>query len=197
MWKKWQKIILTFLNQITSEMNPNSQKIAQFQRTEPVNIKQRDCELFAHDRVIKTKAPQIVTLRNMLINDEMLVYSCMGFAPNSFLYRDHYKPGCWNALKFLIKQNLKSAASIPQGIWITDAWSNGYFHWFGDVLQKLFLIRKEVDLKNYKLILPANFRSLDFAIRSLDLLDMPIHFIEKSEQVKCAELLTSGIGELF
>jgi len=49
--------------------------------------------------------------------------------------------------------------------WITDIWSNGYFHWMTDAIPRLLTIQDK--LKNSTLLLPGNYRSLKFIIPSL------------------------------
>lgn len=171
-------------------MEHNNKYIVRYHRSEPVNYQEKDTNLFAHDLEFKTNDPTYCVLKNRFINDEMLVFSRFGFEPNSFLYREHYKPATWNTIKFLLINTTKRHKTIHKAIWVTDAWSSGYFHWFGDVLQKLFLLKKEIELGNYTLILPSSFKAVDFVNSTLDLLNVKVHFIERQEVIYCKELVT-------
>ncbi len=55
---------------------------------------------------------------------------------------------------------------IAEGVWAIDPWSNGYFHWFIDVLQWYYSIfDTSIEIP---LILPHAYKHLPFITSSLD-----------------------------
>lgn len=72
-----------------------------------------------------------------------------------------------------------------RALWCTDEWSHGYFHWFIDMLQRYLSVKKE----GLTLLLPARYSNLPYVVASLNILNIPYHFIRKNESVKVSELI--------
>ena len=70
-------------------------------------------------------------------------------------------------------------------MWLIDNWSHGYFHWFGDVIQKYYALKEEKS----KLILPFSYSKIDFIISSSKFLNIDIEFVHKDEILKCKKLI--------
>lgn len=86
---------------------------------------------------------------------------------------------------FSRKFNLRSGNYLL----VTDHWSSGHFHWFCDILPKLWLIRN--DLHHYTLLLQDTEYLRKIGIRSLELLGFrfrDIHFLKPNEFYKIGSM---------
>jgi capsular polysaccharide biosynthesis protein len=84
---------------------------------------------------------------------------------------------------------VRNRTKITNGLLLTDCWSHGFFHWFGDVLQKLEALEAaKVDISSYTFIMPKVCASR-FAIESLKNYDIKYKIIEEYEIVFADNLL--------
>ena len=76
------------------------------------------------------------------------------------------KTSIFRNLKILLSPVYKKVKKVDNSFFIIDAWSTGYFHWFGDVIHKYFMLKES----NYegKLLLPEKFKEINFAVESLE-----------------------------
>jgi capsular polysaccharide biosynthesis protein len=170
-----------FLNDYKSNLN----------RKLPNNFDCKDEHLFKDEGKRQIQNGTIYILKNKTVNQDFLVFSIYGFESDSFLYRSSFKPNWYSSVKFLVKNLFFQPKSIiPKGIWITDAWSSGYFHWFGDVLQKIFILKSNNILTDeYVLLLPEDFIKYDYIQDSIIHLNLKVKYIKKNELVLCLELV--------
>jgi capsular polysaccharide biosynthesis protein len=152
----------------------------------PVNFNSVDLKLFSHELEKAIPATTLLELHNVKISAKGILFKGNHILPESFAFPSNIRQ--WKLrsfLKFFATNNfLRRARTIEQEVlWVTDDWSNGYFHWLTDVLSRLFVMRDRLDEK--VLLLPWNFQSLDFVQASLKLFDVKVEFIGKNEVVKC------------
>lgn len=164
-------------------------------RNLPINFNLKDEDLFKHEFNRKINFGSIEILKNKTVNQDFLVFSIYGFESDSFLYRSSFKPNWYSSIKFLAKNLIfKPKSKISKGIWITDAWSIGYFHWFGDVLQKLFILySNKIITEEHILLLSEDFKNYDYIQNSINLLGLSVKYLKKNELVKCTELIKVNI----
>lgn len=99
-----------------------------------------------------------------------------------------------NRIKLFIKTLLVLASSfstikINNAILITDHFSAGFFHWFGDVLQKLEALEYiKSDLSDYVFLVPEDFVSAS-ALKSLKVYDIDYKVIGKNHKILADQLL--------
>lgn len=74
---------------------------------------------------------------------------------------------------------------------VIDDWSNGYFHWVTDVLQRI-LISTEYCEPNIKLLLPEYFRNNKYMVDSLSLFGFDIYYYPFKNNYKIEKLIIPG-----
>lgn len=154
----------------------------------PVNLKEEDRYLFERELELEGELNKTELIKRHFVNGDMIVFNRKRFHPKSFKRREAFRPTGLNAVKFLAKSQIKKSHKIHQGIWITDTWSIGYFHWFCDVLQKYFTLPRE--MRKWTLLLPENLKKHQYISESLELLGISHYWIKKDSQVFCDNLIT-------
>lgn len=155
-------------------------------RPYPVNFDSQDISLFKND--LEINVPDIKTFAhsNICVNTDLLLWKNFSFLQDSFIYReDTYS--FINKLKFFLKALLTKKIKIKKAIWIIDCWSEVYYHWIFDVLQKAMLLKKE---RGVKILIPQSFLKYDFIVESIKILKLEVEIIKKDSIVKVGKLLT-------
>ena len=125
------------------------------------------------------------------MSSEGLLFSGTRILPESFAFPNHLD--AWklrSVAKFLAKNYvLRHRRQIDDEVlWITDYWSNGYFHFLADALSRLYVVRDRVD--DLRLMLPAGYENLDFVTSSLAAFGVKkVEFIRPNEVLECRSLL--------
>lgn len=159
------------------------------QRKLPVNFDSADLNLFRHELERVIPATTLLELAHVKISADGILFRGNQILPESFAFPANIKQ--WkqrSLLKFFAMNNfLRRARTVEHDVlWVTDDWSNGYFHWLTDVLSRLFVMRAR--LGGLILLLPSHYRSLDFVHTSLKPFDVKVEFIGKDEVVRCRRL---------
>tara|TARA_B110000483_G_scaffold238017_2_gene313856 strand:- start:5219 stop:6220 length:1002 start_codon:yes stop_codon:yes gene_type:complete len=154
-------------------------------RNLPKNHEPQDSFLFS--REIERELPHLHSFshKNICINANQYLWKNLFFLEETFFRREKRKKEKLPNFKFLIKSLFKKKRIINEGLWLIDNWSHGYFHWFGDVLQKYYALKKE----GSKLILPYSYSKIDFIITSSKILNIELEFIHQDEILKCNNLI--------
>ena len=149
----------------------------------PENYNIKDDFLFSNE--IERELPDLYSElhKNICINADQYLWKNLSFLDETFFRREKRKNKLSN-FKFLLKSFTKKKRVVDEGLWLVDNWSHGYFHWFGDVLQKYYALKK----RNIKLILPASYSKKDFIISSSKVLKIELEFIQENEIIKCKNL---------
>jgi len=126
-------------------------------RKKPINLIQRDEVLFQNEfeKFFETKT--LIKNKNVTIFSNGLTFR------KRLLLEFYINPPITfkTKLKYLIKTffklfSIRSISILEKGLIITDASSKGFFHWFGDTLQKLEAIEdSKIDLSNYTILIPS------------------------------------------
>jgi capsular polysaccharide biosynthesis protein len=74
-----------------------------------------------------------------------------------------------------------------KGIWISDNWSHGYFHWFADALPRL--IGSKEQMSNHVVLLPAHFEKIPFVSQSLKRIGQQVKYYKTNKRLHVKELL--------
>jgi len=139
-------------------------------RNLPINIIEEDLKLFKHE--LKKEIPETVLFHpeDATVTSEGVIFYKNKIFSTSLPYPHHSNTwtGYKTKLKFFAKTLLafKGRKSIDQeSFWITDTWSQNYFHWMTDALPRLFAIRNKI--RNASLLLPGNFKKIKYIEDSL------------------------------
>ena len=160
-------------------------------RQRPVNLREPDADLFRHELEKTIPPTQLLRFSNVRITPEGILIKAGRILPESFAFsflRDEWKMR--SVVKLLGRNYLfrKIRDVKEEVVWLTDAWSAGYFHWVADVLSKVFLVR---DLARERaVLLPSAYARFDFVGPSLSAFDIrKIQFMGPDEVVRCETLL--------
>lgn len=160
-------------------------------RQRPVNLREPDADLFRHELAKTIPPTQLLRFSNVRITPEGILIKAGRILPESFAFsflRDEWKMR--SVVKLLGRNYLfrKIRDVKEEVVWLTDAWSAGYFHWVADVLSKVFLVR---DLARERtVLLPSAYARFDFVRPSLAAFDIrKIQFMGPDEVVRCETLL--------
>lgn len=157
----------------------------------PVNLNQDDLSLFSHE--LKRLIPQtrLLTHRNVRMSAEGILFQNGRMLPESFAWpanRASWKRR--SILKFLVSNYLvKRRRHIErETALVIDDWSYGYFHWLADALPRLLTIQDR--LKDLTLLLPHNYKQLEFVQSSLRPFDIgTVEYTNPDEVLICDNLI--------
>jgi capsular polysaccharide biosynthesis protein len=153
-------------------------------RTLPINYIEKDYSIFSNEIQRELPALYSKSLKNICINADQYLWKNLSLLDETFFRREKRRKNKLSNFKFLLKSFTKKKRVVDEGLWLVDNWSHGYFHWFGDVLQKYYALKK----RNIKLILPASYSKKDFIISSSKVLKIELEFIQENEIIKCKNL---------
>ena len=167
-------------------MNVILKKSKLITRTPPKNFSNNMQNLLKRDLTFMLPNVMLNVLTKSYINSDGFIWKNMNFHKESYRNRLRKKPSKTNRIKFFLKVKLSRAKKVSEGLWVLDSWSNNYFHWTGDVLYKLFLVK---DLKpKIKLIIPADFLKISFVKETINFLKLDIYIIPNDLVLKVNKL---------
>ena len=157
----------------------------------PVNFNEAHRPLF--DRELQRAIPpsRLLRFKNIRVSSEGLLFSGTKILPESFAFPNHLD--AWklrSVAKFLAKNYvLRHRRQIDDEVlWITDYWSNGYFHFLADALSRLYVVRDRID--DLRLMLPAGYENFDFVTSSLAAFGVKkVEYIRPNDVLECRSLL--------
>jgi capsular polysaccharide biosynthesis protein len=147
----------------------------------PVNFSSNDASIFSNE--LERQMPNLYSnsYKNICVNSDQYLWKKFNFLAETFFRREKRKEEFVSNLKYLIKSFFKKKTKIKNGLWLIDNWSHGYFHWFGDVLQKYQALKNHDSI----LLLPYYYSNLDYVILSSKYLNIKLLFIKEKEIIKC------------
>ncbi len=157
----------------------------------PVNLNQDDLGLFSHELERVIPPTTLLKLRNISVSAEGILFQGGKMLPVSFAFP--HTRASWkrrSVVKFFVNNYLlrRRRRFEQTGVWVTDDWSAGYFHWLADVLPRLFTMKDQ--LKDLVLLLPEEYQKLKYVSASLRPFGIgAIEFVEPEEVLVCANLL--------
>ena len=152
----------------------------------PVNFYQADLEMFQNALEISIPAIYLLHLENVKVSPKGILFYKNKILPESFPAPEIMSSwtGPKAKLMYLVRERffIHYEKVSQEIVWITDTWSQGYFHWMADALPRLFSIRKMI--KHSTLLLPGAYRQQDFIESSLEpFLINDVQFID--EGISC------------
>lgn len=160
----------------------------------PLNFDERNRQLFNHELERTIPETRFLALDNVRISSSGMLFRGTHILPESFAFPSNIN--LWrrrSLLKFFATNYLqRRTRSIERDVlWITDDWSNGYFHWLTDALSRLYLMRGR--LNDFLLLLPADYATREFVTSSLSCFGVAaFEFIAPEEVVRCRKLFMPG-----
>ena len=149
-------------------------------RSLPTNYLVGNKKIFQNEISRDIPAIAIKKISNCYFDSDEYLFTKTKILEESYFRRDWRKNiSIFRSLKILLSPVYKKVKKVEISFFIIDAWSTGYFHWFGDVIHKYFML-KESDFQG-KLLLPEKFKKINFAVESLDFFSIPHIFIKKNE----------------
>ncbi|MBD2775943.1 glycosyltransferase family 61 protein [Iningainema tapete] len=138
----------------------------------PVNLIDNDLFLFADELKKSTEETRLLTLRNVRISPEGLIFKDFNIFKESYS-KDYIYSFSLDILKKDIKSLLKNyflrkSITLQEDdyLWITDEQSYNYFHWLLDVVPRLVAALKKIEKP--KIILPYHYKNIRFMAESLE-----------------------------
>lgn len=166
-------------------------KLELVKRDLPINYNQLDKNLFEKEFEVFFEEVNSELLQKIHILSNGVCFK-NGILFDLFLNK--FNIGFENRIKLFIKTLLVLARSfntikINNAILITDHFSAGFFHWYGDVLQKLEALDViKSDLSEYVFLVPEDFASAS-ALNSLKVYDIDYKIIGKNHKILADKLL--------
>ena len=163
-------------------------------RQMPVNINQSDLGLFEHEIKREIPATLLLHFEDITVNpDGALVYN------NKILPETFPSPhfvNSWAGFRVWLKLFLKNFIKYweyknldREVYWITDIWSQGYFHWMTDTLSRLYAIKDKIG--NATLLLPGDYCNFEYIVSSLKpFLIQDVRFIQSKFRCKNLKIPT-------
>lgn len=159
----------------------------------PANFRAEDASLFEHELERVIPPVRLLKLRGVRISHEGILFKGGRILPESFSSPHtlrYFLGRSRSVLKFLATNRLmrRRKKFDARALWITDDWSNGYFHWLADALPRLFAVRTLA--RELTLLLPGEYERLEFAQASLKLFELGgVEYVRAGEVFNCKQLL--------
>jgi hypothetical protein len=162
-------------------------------RAAPANLRPGDEDLFAHEREREIPPTRLLELRGVSATPEGLLFKGASILPESFsspVMMGRFLGRRRGVLKFFATNLLRRRRRRIEEpcLWVTDDWSNGYFHWLADALPRLYAARDAA--RDLVLLLPHGYERLGFVTSSLKLFDVRrVEYVGADEVCVCERLL--------
>jgi len=157
-------------------------------RPGPRNLKAGDESLFSHEHVRAIPPADLVDANDAEVLPNGFVRVGGRLLPQVFLGM----PRGVRALKAWLRvrqYHLRAREmAVERGLFITDDWSNGFFHWIGEVLPRLEAVESAMP-EQRTLVIPA-MADFPYAHQSLEPYGLKdVRFLSWSERASCRKLL--------
>ncbi len=158
----------------------------------PLNFKEADLSLFAHELSMAIHETRLNYLQNVVVTGDGFLYQHKRIRPESFAdcrpsrRRDLIKANL-RRIKIGLKGDIKDLHK--PAVWFTDQWSHMYFHWIMDALPRLFVAKDYI--KGRKILLPDKFEKMRFVRESLHAFEIEneLVFIPSDQVLRVEDLL--------
>jgi len=145
--------------------------VTKIERRWPDNIHEADTELFGDERLYATHGACLRHIGKARVSPDSVVYKNGALVKETVVAEDQVS---YYRLRHLAKKLLAGKKvrldDKRQYLLVTDAWSAGHFHWFMEVLPKLWVIRDRA--KEFVLLLPDTGYINQIGLPSLELLNL-------------------------
>ena len=159
-------------------------------RTIPVNLAEEDVVLFENEYSKVLYSVESMRFRNvlMLSNGALIKHKIL-----TEVFFNRKNVPVLRSLKLHLRSawcllKSKKTIKLSKGMLLTDHFSEGFFHWFGDVLQKLeSLSNQGVDCSQYTFLIPGTFVH-NYIFETLQLYGLRYLVIDESSRVQVDDL---------
>ncbi|WP_457125946.1 glycosyltransferase family 61 protein [Mucilaginibacter sp. HD30] len=161
-------------------------------REMPVNYVEGELDFCKKEFSYQTYDVRIIELKNCVVNYMGFAYEQGKFMLNKFSLLDEKRYKKDLTYKHYVKRVMfKRKRSLGEGRYLLafDEWSNSHYHWFCDVIPRLFSMRELV--KDYILLLPDSKYIREIGLATLAFFDLNpagIEFIQEGELVRAKQL---------
>jgi capsular polysaccharide biosynthesis protein len=171
---------------------PLSLPLENVYRRPPVNIVADDETLFIHEYERQIAAIEATALQNVRILRNGYLMRAAHVLPHTFAVRPLGLRRVLIAARVLRHSILSSISStIQTGLFITDEFSNGFFHWICDVLPRLealrFLAPEELETRTVLVPWMASFQYIGETLKPYGRIG--VRNLLAREQIRCNDLL--------
>jgi len=146
----------------------------------PKNYSGANKKIFRNEISRQIPEISIKVIFNCFFDYDEYLFTKSKILEESYFRRDwRKKTSIFMKLIILLSPIHKKVKKVENSFFIIDLWSTGYFHWFGDVIHKYFML-KESNYKG-KVLIPEKFKKINFVVESLEFFSIPHIFIKKNE----------------
>lgn len=154
-------------------------KAYHIERSKPENYKEGELDFCSKEFFYTTSDVELVDIKNCFVSDLGFVYPSYFSIHKKSLLNPAYYSNYFTVKHYLKKVLLRKKRKThpnKQYLLVVDEWSHGHYHWFCDVLPRIYAIKET--LKDYILLLPAHSSYIrTIGVESLNLLDLkPLAF---------------------
>jgi capsular polysaccharide biosynthesis protein len=161
-------------------------------REKPVNYVEGELDFCKNEFSYQTFDVRIIELKNCVVNYRGFAYEQKKLMLNRFsLLDDKPYTKFLNQKHYIKKVLFKKKRNLDREKYLLafDDWSNSHYHWFCDVLPRLFSIKELI--KDYILLVPESEYVKNIGLASLDFFELKpagIEFIKDTELIKVKDL---------
>ncbi|MFY0607974.1 MAG: glycosyltransferase family 61 protein [Cyclobacteriaceae bacterium] len=158
-------------------------------RKPPVNLDSQDLHLFQHEFEKPFLEPELATINDVCVNFQGILFKGLKILMISFRDSKNSKYEQYiHQLKFIVKNHiLNKQIKVEKGIWFTDTWTLGYFHWFADGLTRLESLPENFTGTLYLPLAYSNYQYVTESLKYYSRFD--VQFIPDKHSVEFGELL--------
>ena len=166
-------------------------KSIQVKRYLPKNFSETDIGLFEHEFEVCINIPPFLHFKNIIVDDKGNCYKY--FSKNNINESKFAKKKSGTRHLLAVFKDLinivfkRNTIHLRKVCWITDDWSNNYFHWFTDVIPKLIYLENQYP--EYTVVFSASLLNTYFIKRSLDFIKLNYASILSYEKVFAKEFI--------
>ncbi len=139
----------------------------------PENLNEKDLLIFEHELNKDLQATNLYVLNSVYINSDFFVFKYFNPIYNTNINSSRIlnkKYSIKNKIIFFYQNQIRrKKLKFETAFWLTDNWSKNYFHWFTDVLPKLYIVNK--NYKNEIVILRKGFENIDYIKKTLQMFE--------------------------
>jgi len=154
------------------------------ERKAPCNLNEADRPLFEHEFRKRIRETHLLRLRDCTILNDLIL---KGSDPWKYMT---YSQIHTLTFRDVVKRMLKvppPSKRFENGVWVTDNWSMGYFHWLTDALPRL--LASERSDRGIPVLLQKHYENLPFVGGSLQLLGRKALYYDPTRKLRVEHLL--------
>jgi len=162
-------------------------------RKMPLNLDSDHDILFRNEYQKNIEKSYYLNLNNILIsNNQLFKFRFFSLEPQYFKMDTENWNSTLISIKHIRDTILKGnkPETIEKGSWVIDDKSFNFFHFMTDVLSRISMIENE--LEEYPILLPNSFKTKNYILEILNLLQIPTVFYDENKKYYIKELLITS-----